>query len=147
MDVTWGDPVFQASEGEEVNQFVNIIYDYMCCDDAELFRSHTPDPGVDLPECTTMNRNYYVMNNMYYDSYDSGAVLQRMNDVIAAGENPVVLKFADSALYGQAHDDVFQNVIKSAAQSLADQYGLMEVRYQYMDEPECNKITIFWQYE
>ena len=147
VDVTWGDPVFQASEGEEVNQFVNISYDYMCCDDAELFRSHTPDPGVDLPECTTMNRNYYVMNNMYYDSYDSGAVLQRMNDVIAAGENPVVLKFADSALYGQAHDDVFQNVIKSAAQSLADQYGLMEVRYQYMDEPECNKITIFWQYE
>ena len=147
VDVTWGDPVFQASEGEEVNQFQNISYDYMLCDDAELLKSHTPDGDVPLPECTKMDRNYYVMNGMYYDSYDGDTALQRMNSVIAAGGNPVVLKFADNSLYSQAHDDVFQNVIKSAAQNLADKYGLTEVRYQYMDEPENNKITVYWQYD
>ena len=135
LDVTWGDPVFQAAEGEEVSQFENISYDFMCCDDAEL------------PACTKMNRNYYMMNNMYYETYDSSVVLQRMNDVISAGGNPVVIKFSDDALYNQAHDDVFQNVVKSAAQNLAEWYGLNEVKYQYMDEPDLNKITVYWQYE
>ena len=146
VDVTWGDPVFQASEGEEVSQLQNISYDYMLCDDAELLKSHTPDNDTELPPCTKMDRNYYVMNGMYYDSYDGNTALQRMNDVIAAGGNPSILKFADHDLYSQAHDDIFQNVIKSAAQTLADKYGLTEVRYQYMDEPENNKITVYWQY-
>ena len=147
MDVTWGDPVFQASEGEDVNQFQLISYDYMLCDDTELMKNHTPDRDVALPACTMMNRNYYMMNNMYYTSYDPDLALMRMNDVIFKGENPVVLKFASEAIYEEAHDDVFENVMKTAAQNLADQYGLMEVRYQYMDEPELNKITVYWQYE
>ena len=57
LDVTWGDPVFQAAEGEEVSQFENISYDFMCCDDAELFKNHTPDDDAKLPACTKMNRN------------------------------------------------------------------------------------------
>ncbi|GFI43463.1 hypothetical protein IMSAGC018_01135 [Lachnospiraceae bacterium] len=147
MDVTWGDPVFQASEGEDVKQFQLISYDYMLCDDTELMKNHTPDRDVVLPACTVMNRNYYMMNNMYYSSYDPDLVLMRMNSVISDGENPVVLKFASDALYEEAHDDVFQNIMKSAAQNLADWYGLTEVRYQYMDEPELNKITVYWQYD
>lgn len=147
MDVTWGDPVFQASEGEDVSQFQLISYDYMLCDDTELMKNHTPDRDVALPACTMMNRNYYMMNNMYYTSYDPDLALMRMNDVISKGGNPVVLKFASDAIYEEARDDVFENIIKTAAQNLADWYGLMEVRYQYMDEPELNKITIYWQYE
>lgn len=147
VDTTWGDPVFQAAEGEEVSQFQNISYDYMCCDDAELLKTHTPDGDVEFPACTKLDWNYYVVNGMYYTSYNSEAVLQKMNEVISAKGNPVVLKFADSSVYGQAHDDVFQNVIRRAAQNLADWYGLTEVKYQYMDEPELNKITIYWIYE
>lgn len=147
MDVTWGDPVFQASEGEEPNEYQNISYDYMLCDDAELFRNHTPDDDAAFPPCTSMNRNYYMMNNMYYTVYDREMVERRMNDVILSGENPVVLKFASDALYNEAHDEIFQYVVKSAAQNLADWYRLSEVRYQYMDEPALNKITLYWQYE
>lgn len=147
VDTTWGDPVFQAAEGEEVNQLQNISYDYMCCDDTELLKNHTPDNDVVLPSCTRMDCNYYVMNGMYYDSYDGEIILQKMNDIISSKGNPVVLKFNDSGVYGQAHDDIFQNIIHKAAQNLASWYGLTEVKYQYMDEPELNKITIYWQYE
>lgn len=147
VDTTWGDPVFQAAEGEEVNQLQNISYDYMCCDDTELLKNHTPDNDVELPSCTRMDCNYYVMNGMYYDSYDGEIILQKMNDIISSKGNPVVLKFKDSGVYGQAHDDIFQNIIHKAAQNLASWYGLTEVKYQYMDEPELNKITIYWQYE
>ena len=147
MDVTWGDPVFQASEGDETNQFQLISYDYMLCDDTELMKNHTPDRDVVLPACTAMNRNYYMMNNMYYTSYDPELVLLRMNGVISDGGNPTVIKFASDALYEEARDDVFENIMKSAAQNLADWYGLTEVRYQYMDEPDLNKITVYWQYD
>ncbi len=147
VDVTWGDPVFQEAEGEEVSQLQNISYDYMLCNDEELLKSHTPDTDAQFPACTKMDRNYYVMNGMYYDSYDGSTALLKMKDVIAAKGNPSVIKFANRDLYNEAHDDVFQNVIKAAAQDLAEKYGLTEVRYQYMDEPENNKITIYWQYE
>ena len=147
VDTTWGDPVFQATEGEEVNQKQMISYDYMCCNDGELFKTHTPDQDVALPACQSMAENYYVVNGMYYESYDIKGALQKMNEVISSKSNPVVFKFADNGLYGQAHDSILQDVVRRAAQNLADWYGLQEVKYQYMDEPELNKITIFWQYE
>ena len=42
VDATWGDPVYRQEENPE------IAYDYMCCDDTQLFRTHTPGqrPGA-----------------------------------------------------------------------------------------------------
>lgn len=145
VDVTWGDPVFQALEGEEEQS--NISYDYMCCNDAELFRTHTPDADVTFPVCEKMDYNYYVVNGMYYTTYDSGETLKLMNGVIAAGSNPVVLKYSDSQVYAQAREDIFDNLIRRAAENLAQWYGLSEVKYSYIDDDRLNKITIFWRYQ
>jgi len=147
VDVTWGDPVFQEQEGtaEQINQNY-VSYDYMCCDDSELFKTHTLDGDIPLPACKSMSYNYYVVNGMYYDSYDSQTALQAMNNVISAGGNPAVLKYSDSDVYWQAHDDIFQNVLPQAAQSLAQWYGLYEVRYSYVDDEKENKIVVYWEY-
>ena len=147
VDITWGDPLFQAAEGEEILAVENITYDYMCCDDTELFKNHTPDSDMALPECSKMDWNYYVVNGMYHWFYDRDEILNQMNEVIASGSNPVVIKFANQQLYEEAYDDIFQNLVPAAAQNLADWYGISEVRYQYLDENELNKITIYWQYE
>lgn len=147
VDVTWGDPVFQASEENTAINDNYISYDYMCCNDDELFKTHIPDRDVELPACTKMDFNYYVRNGMYYTQYEGGQVLKAMNDVIAAKGNTVVFKFANTQLYDQAREDMMNVQIKAAAQNLAQWYGLGEVKYQYMDEAELNKITIYWQYE
>lgn len=148
VDTTWGDPVFQESEGEETGAWQGIIsYDYMCCDDTQISGTHIPDTDVELPVCTKMDDNYYVVNGLYYTDYDRDAVLQKMNETIQAGENPTVIKFAGKDLYTEAHDDILQNLVKSAAQNLASYYGLHEVRYQYMDDPDLNKIMVIWQYQ
>lgn len=118
----------------------------MCCNDEQLFMTHTPDDTVELPVCTKMDANYYVVNGMYYETYDSAKILEQMNEVISAGENPAVIKFADEKLYQEAHDDILENVVKSAARNLAEWYGLTQVSYQYMDEEQLNKITIYWEY-
>lgn len=146
VDTTWGDPVFQSDEGEvAISQYIS--YDYMCCSSSELSRTHVPDPALELPECTKMDANYYVKNGMYYTEYNRTEILNKMQSIISAGENPVILKFSEESIYEEAHDDVLENVVKTAAQELAEQYGLSEVQYQYIDEKELNKITIYWNYE
>lgn len=148
VDTTWGDPVFQESEGEDTAAWQgNVSYDYMCCDDTQISGTHIPDTDAALPACTKMDYNYYVVNGLYYTEYNRDAVLEKMNETIRAGANPTVIKFADHDLYASAYDDIFQNLIKSAAQNLASYYGLSEVRYQYMDDPDLNKIMIIWQYQ
>ena len=146
VDTTWGDPVFQESEGDSESDQNHISYDYMCCDEEELFRTHIPDSDILFPSCTKMDYNYYVVNGMYYREYNSEEILKSMNETIWAGENPTVLKFSDHDVYAKAHDDIFQNLIKTAARNLADYYQMSEVKYQYLDDPDLNKITIYWRY-
>lgn len=145
VDATWGDPVFLSQD--QMMDLGDVSYDYMCCDDTELFRTHIPDSDTELPACTSMDANYYVVNQMYYYSYDEQTALQKMNDTISNGDNPTVFKFADSESYEKAKESLFNGVISQAAQNLASLYGLPEVKYSYFDEDELNKIVIYWQYE
>lgn len=148
MDTTWGDPVFQEQEGMETQEKLDYVsYDYMCCNDEELFRTHIPDEDVELPLCTEMEYNYYVVNGMYYDYYNSEMTLEAMRKTISERENPSVFKYSDSEVYAQAHEDIFENIIHRAAQELAEQYGLSQVKYNYIDDGKLNKIVIYWEYD
>ena len=145
VDTTWGDPVFQSEEGEEQQGYIN--YDYLCCSEEELFRTHTPDGEVELPRCTSMEWNYYVVNGMYYTDYDREEILKKMNQVISEGGNPSVFKFSDEKIYEQAREGILGDLIKRAADNLGRWYDLTEVHYRYLDQESQNKITIYWQYE
>lgn len=145
VDTTWGDPVFLNSEQAIEND--NISYDYMLCNDLELLKTHKPEADIKLPECVKMDYNYYVVNNLYYKEYDSDTTMKEMNRVISEKGTSSVFKYANSELYEQAHKDIFGNLIERAAQNLASMYGLSNVRYTYMDDPDLNKIIIYWQYE
>ncbi len=145
VDTTWGDPVFLSSEQAIDHNYIS--YDYMCCNEDELFKTHTPDSDITFPQCTKMDYNYYVVNHMFYDEYNSDAVLKEMNQTISEKKNPSVFKFSSSDCYKKAHEDIFGNLIERTAQNLASWYGLSQVKYTYMDDPELNKIVIYWQYE
>lgn len=146
VDTTWGDPVYQVAEGEEAPQWENISYDYMCCNDEEIYRTHQADAEYPLPACTGMTWNYYVVNGMFYESYDGNAALNALNGAIYEKRNPTVFKYFDEASYQQARDDILGNQVHSAAQNLCNIYGVNEVQYYYEDKPELYKLTIYWQY-
>ncbi len=146
LDTTWGDPVYQLAEGEEASQWENITYDYMCCNDVEINRTHKADVEYPLPECTGMSWNYYVVNGMYYDSYDSDTALNALNGAINERRNPTVFKYFDEASYQQAKEEILGSLVHIAAQNLCSIYGLGEVQYYYEDRPELCKLTIYWQY-
>lgn len=146
VDTTWGDPIFLKEEGDDTAGTQNISYDYMCCDDTQLFQTHILDQNTKMPECTKMDSNYYVVNGMYYTQYDAQKALGDMNKTIWSKKESTTFKFSDEEVYQQAHDDIFQKELAKAAQNLADYYGLSQVKYQYIDDPRLHKIVIFWQY-
>ncbi|MGN1164988.1 MAG: transglutaminase domain-containing protein [Lachnospiraceae bacterium] len=145
LDTTWGDPVF-LNEEEAVDKDL-FSYDYMCCNDEELFRTHIPDSDVILPECTKMDYNYYVVNGMYYEKNDSELMLDKMNETISKQGNPSLFKFSDSETYEKAKSEIFGTLLEQAAKNLSQWYGLQRVKYTYIDDPKLNKIVIYWKYE
>lgn len=144
VDTTWGDPVFRSSQEQEIQ---NINYDYLCCNDEELFRTHKLEGDIRLPACTEMKWNYYVVNHMYYTKVNAEQLLRAMNEDIRKKRSSTTFKFADEDLYDAAHKLILEDLIKQAAKNLGERYGIWQVRYSYLDEKEKNKIIIYWDYE
>lgn len=147
LDVTFGDPVFLKEESGEKMPESSINYGYLCCTDEEIFKNHEPDADVIYPACTSMDLNYYVLNGMYYDFYDSETILSNMNQAIYNMESSFTCKFSTDELYQMAHDDMIQNLIPQAAQNLASYYRLESVSYMYVEDEDVDKITVFWNYQ
>lgn len=147
MDVTFGDPVFLKAESGETLPEKSINYDYLCCSDAEIMKNHTTDRQASYPPCNSMELNYYKLNGMYYGNFQPDQLLQEMNNTIYHKKPFFICKFANDTVYGQARDIVLNKLVKQAAQTLLDVYGLNEVQYTYMEDSLMDKITIFWSYE
>ena len=147
VDVTWGDPVFLQQEEDTAQPESNINYDYLCCTDSEIYKTHTVDTEVVFPACTSMAYNYYILNGMYYDTFGADMCLNGMNDNIYSGGPQTVFKFANDEVYHQAHDMIINDLLQRAAQNLLQNYGLMQTNSSYIDDPQMDKIVIMWSYQ
>lgn len=141
VDTTWGDPVYQQETGN------NIIYDYLCTNDEELFVTHTIDTSVAFPACTSLTYNYYVLNGMYYQEYNKEQILQVMKDSIDRQDTDVTFKFANGAVYSEAREDMVNDSVKKAAEYLGRRYGLSTVNYSWQEDDTLNKLIFLWQYQ
>ena len=141
VDTTWGDPVYL----EEVD--TNIVYDYLCISEEELFQTHTPDGVITLPKCTAKDANYYVLNGMYYETYEKDIILAKMKESIQNKQSQIVFKFANESVYTEAKGLILEELVKEAAEHLGKLYQLSRVEYSYKDEEILHKISIFWSYE
>lgn len=141
LDTTWGDPVYL----EETD--TNIVYDYLCISEEDLFRTHTPDGLIELPRCTSNRANYYVLNGMYYETYERDIVLEKMRESIQNKQSQIVFKFPNETVYQEAKKSILEELVKEAAEYLGKLYQLSRVEYSYKDEENLHKITIYWSYE
>lgn len=145
VDTTWGDPIFQQEEGATAERAKT--YDYLCCSQKEIERTHTLAEGFQYPECLSDDLSYYRMNGMYYDTFDENACLSAIYHSVELGEASTIFKFADEALYAQAKEALTGELVKQGAQYLGSLYGLQEIQYSYEENPALNKITLYWSYE
>ena len=70
----------------------------------ELLRTHTPDDAIRLPECTATADNYFVRENLYFDTWDEDAVGAVFSDAYEQGKEDVSIKFGSEELYSQAFE-------------------------------------------
>lgn len=118
LDTTWGDPVFEGGNAND-----GPSYEYFCITTEDLLRTHTIDPDIPVPDCTSEKYNYYRYNNLYFNSYNKSAISAAIQRAADAGDSRLFLRFSDDIYVaacdamlsqGQLHD-IFQDT--AAAES------------------------------
>ena len=143
VDVTWADPV---RHGEDITDS-EMIYDYLCCSEAELSNTHTLDEGYTYPVCRSDDLDYYRMHQMYYETADEQVLLQAMHDSIDRGDSATIFKFTNASFYEEGRNKIVNELAEKGALYLGAQYGLQEIRYSYEENNLTNKIIVYWSYE
>ena len=74
-------------------QIPNLIaYDYLCCSEKELEKTHMISTDYVYPSCQSENLNYYQLNGMYYDTYEPGMLREVIARSIESQEAYTIFK-------------------------------------------------------
>ena len=66
---------------------------------ADLLRTHTLESIVPMPECTSVNANYYVREGCYFGTFDENQINSLIQRIVAEGREELHFKCADEAVY------------------------------------------------
>lgn len=123
VDTTWGDASYQAvggAYGYPGEKIPTINYDYLCVPTEQMNLTHTLDNVVDLPECNSMDANYYVREGFYFTEWDEEKAGQIFQEEYEKGSAYVTLKCASDMVYRHMQEALIER---------------QEV-FQYLDCPE-----------
>ena len=143
VDTTWGDPLYQETQGEEM-QKKGTAYEYLCCSRELLFRTHTPDEEFTLPECTDNSLEYYRMAGRYLESADQNAILEIMKKDIDNDEKQTEIQFSGGDALDQAVaqiDSTLQQVREYTKSKKGKSLG--ELWYTYRDNTSI--LIVYWE--
>lgn len=145
VDVTWGDPVFAGQvEQSGVDEVLN--YNYLCCTEEELFKTHVPSGDVELPSCSSDDYNYYKRNGFYYESFDSDTLYQALMNSVWNGESSIVMKFGSQEAYEAAKYALFTgDMLKDPGEYLMMLNGVSTWNYRYHTDDAFYLITLYWK--
>lgn len=144
VDVTWGDPVFvNRVEGSE-----DVVknYNYLCCTEYDLFKTHVPDDWITLPQCTRDDYNYYRLNGQYYEVFDYDTIYSKLMESVWNGDASIEMKFGSSEAYEAAKREMVEgNLLNDAGQYLMEINGVRSWNYRYHADENFNLITLYWR--
>lgn len=111
LDTTWGDVSYQITEGAggENSYQPSINYDYLCVTSEQLFRTHTLDNAVAMPECTATAANYYVRENALFTSYDREQMAELFERADEQGREDVTVKCQDAECFQRVRSALIDN--------------------------------------
>lgn len=107
VDTTWGDASYQAVGGAESypeEKIPAINYDYLCVPTEQMNLTHTLDNVVELPECTSMDANYYVREGFYFTEWNEEQIAGIFQEEYEKGSACVTLKCVSAGVYQQMQD-------------------------------------------
>lgn len=112
VDTTWGDASYQAVGGSANypgERIPTINYDYLCVSTEQMDLTHTLDNVVDLPECDSMENNYYVREGLYFAEWDEEQIKRIFREEYEKGSAYVTLKCANYGVYRQMWDTLIEH--------------------------------------
>lgn len=101
VDTTWGDASYQAVGGGDypAEKIPTINYDYLCVTTEQMELTHTQENVVELPECTSMDANFYVREGVYFTDFDEEKIKKIFSDSYERGDTYVTLKCDGPDIY------------------------------------------------
>lgn len=101
VDTTWGDASYQAVGGGDypIEKIPTINYDYLCVTTEQMEQTHTQDNVVEMPECTSMDANFYVREGVYFTEFDEKKIEKIFTDSYERGDTYVTLKCEGADIY------------------------------------------------
>lgn len=141
LDATWGDPQYVRSEDALVELGDDYIsYEYLLITSEELFRTHSPDGKLTLPECSAIADNYYVREGYYFEEWNPEQFEALIYRSLEDGTHKFAVRCAGPDLYQEVRIYLLQDQgiydylwrVKAATGSAFDAnrilYGLNEER-------------------
>ncbi len=110
LDATWGDASYQLQGSDAaVLALPSVSYDYLCVPYDEMALTHTIKSPVEMPRCTAMAANYYVMEGAYFYNYDETALAAFFEKGYAQGSSFVTFRCADAGVYNTIFEELIGN--------------------------------------
>lgn len=103
VDVTWGDASYQTSgqESSGERKMPAINYDYLCVTTKQLEMTHQIDTVAAMPQCDSMDANYYVREGVYFTEMEEERLQEIFRKALEAGDTYITLKCASQDVYQQ----------------------------------------------
>ncbi|MBQ8965047.1 transglutaminase domain-containing protein [Ruminococcus sp.] len=134
LDVTWDE-----NSTETETEFAPM-HKYFLLNDELFMGTRTVDDDVPfIPQCSSMEDNFYVHSGYYLDSYDLGTIDSLMS--AAADVGGLDLMFADRASYDTAIDDLME---QGSIWNTQVMLGGAEPQ-PYFADPDLLTLTMSWR--
>ncbi len=106
VDATWGDATYR--EAENVEEAEKINYNYFGVNDYILLKTHQISTPAPIPECTSLDKYYYVVEGKYFTEVDMQQLSSCFEKARAAGDRFVTVKCSDANVYAQMVTELFE---------------------------------------
>lgn len=133
VDATNGDqPQFLEGDAAQLAEHKTTIYDYLCPFPAEYEQMYTASEEFAVPSCTATDKNFYVLNQGCFDTYDNQQLYEYCKMRLDNGAAVVRFKFSDRTAYEAACSEWITNGgAGQAAEYYMQLYGMESVEYHY----------------
>lgn len=133
VDVTNGDqPKFLEGDAAQLAEHKTIIYDYLCPFPSEYEKTYTASDEFQVPACTATDKNFYVLNQACFDTYDPQEFYDFCCMRLDNGAAVIRLKYTtEEAFEAACRQYIQEGKIQDVAGYYMRLYGLSTVQYHY----------------
>ena len=133
MDVTNGDqPEFLEGDAAVLKEHKTTMYDYFCPFPKEYEAIYTPSGEFTVPSCSMEDKNFYVLNDACFDTYDWQEIYEYCCMRLDNGAAVVRFKFRTQQEFDKAYKDWIEgNSAEKVAQYYMSLYGREQIEYHY----------------